>query len=224
MSAVVQRGSAQRKTAPRKQPARSEITAIAGKLSKRVAQALAQLPADQQRKLLRKEDALANALQSAVIEFLATPDTKPKAVKTSRPLEKKVGSGLGAPLSAEKSQEALLKYATAQRIEEWAGDVAGSTEIERELGISRSTLYSWTTRSAVISLRKGRRNHVYPLAQFIDGRPIEGIEEVISAASNHRAAWQWLLQDKPSIGGAPLDLLKAGKVGEVVRAAERDFG
>lgn len=219
MSALAQKGSAQRK-----QPARSEITAIAGKLSKRVAQALAQLPADQQRKLIRKEDALAKALHRAVIEFLATPDTKPKAVKTSRPLLEQVGSALGEPLSAPKSQEALLKYATAQRIEEWAGDVAGATEIERELGISRSTLYSWTTRGAVISLRKGRRNHVYPLAQFIDGRPIEGIEEVISAASNHRAAWQWLLQDKPSIGGVPLELLRDGKVGEVMRAAERDFG
>jgi hypothetical protein len=41
---------------------------------------------------------------------------------------------------------------------------------------------------------------------------------------NSRVAWQWLLQTKPSIGGAPLDRLKKGHLDEVLDAAARDFG
>lgn len=224
MSAISERSSSKPKSSPRKRRTNGAFAKFANKLSGRVVKTISQLPAEQQRRLLVREKALTQAVQSAVEELAAEMDNNRTTIKVAKPQEHKVGKGLGKPLSAAAGRARLLEYATAQRIEDWAGDVAGATEIQRELGISRSTLYSWTTRRAVVSLKSGRNKHVYPLAQFIDGRPVDGIEDVLRVATNSRAAWQWLVQHKPSIGGVPLTLLKAGKVGEVLKAAERDFG
>ncbi len=108
-------------------------------------------------------------------------------------------------------------------IEEWAGEVAGSTYLEENLRIPRSTLHRWQRRGEVIALRKGGRKHVFPLAQFIDGRPAAGISEVLSAISNPRLAWFWLNRAAPELGGrVPIEMLKHDMVQEVVLAA-RDF-
>ena len=109
------------------------------------------------------------------------------------------------------------------RLEDWAGDVAGPGEIEARLGVKRSTLHDWRMRGAVIGLKTGARKHVFPLAQFIDGRPVEGMAHVLGVIGDPRAAWRWLTTRKPSIGGAPLDLLKRGKLDDVAAAARRDF-
>jgi len=66
-------------------------------------------------------------------------------------------------------------------IEDWAGEVAGSTYLEEKFRIPRSTLYRWQRRNEVIALRKGGRKHVFPVAQFVDGRPAAGISEVLAA-------------------------------------------
>lgn len=47
-------------------------------------------------------------------------------------------------------------------IEDWAGHVAGSTYLEENLRIARSTLHRWQRRGDVIALRKGGRKHVFP--------------------------------------------------------------
>lgn len=218
MSAITERSSTG--PAPRRKTASGEFVRITNTLVK----TLSALPDDQKRQIKREEKALAEALQTTVEEFVAAARKPPETVSVTKPSVRRTGKGLGTPLSAEDAREKLRDYATPQRLEDWAGEVAGASEIERELGISRSTLYSWTTRGAVISLKAGHRRHVYPLAQFIDGRPMEGIEEVLHITGNARAAWQWLVQDKPSLGGVPLALLKAGKAGDVIDAAEQDFG
>ena len=210
--------------APRRKRDSGEFVRIANTLSNRLVKTLSALPDDQKRRIKRKEKALAEALQTTLEEFVAATGKPPETVRVTKPAVRRTGKGLGTPLSTADAREKLLDYATPQRLEDWAGEVAGASEIERDLGISRSTLYSWTTRGAVISLKAGHRRHVYPLAQFIDGRPMEGIEEVLRISGNARAAWQWLVQDKQGLGGLPLDLLKAGKTVEVIDAAEQDFG
>jgi hypothetical protein len=102
--------------------------------------------------------------------------------------------------------------------------VAGPAAIEAKFGTKRSTLHDWQKRGAIIGLLKGSRKHVFPLAQFIDGRPIEGMAELTKIIRNPRAAWRWLIQPKQSIGGTPLDGLKRGHVDQVLTAAARDFG
>jgi len=105
-------------------------------------------------------------------------------------------------------------------IEDWAGRVAGSTYLEENLHIARSTLHRWQRRGDVIALRKGGRKHVFPLAQFVDGRPVAGIRDVLSLISNPRLAWLWLTRPAAQLDGRiPIDLLRQDQVEEVVEAA-----
>ena len=204
-------------------PSKATIKAT-GKVVAEVAVAVSKLTAEQRRRVLVQEEALADAIEALVEELAARTDIEPQPVKVTKAVERHEGKGLGKKLTAAEGRDRLLAYATPQRIEDWAGDVAGATEIERTLGISRSTLHYWNTNGAVVGLQKGTRNHVYPLAQFIDGRPVDGIDDVLNVIGNSRAAWQWLIEYKPSIKAAPLALLKDGKIDKVVKAAERDFG
>lgn len=106
------------------------------------------------------------------------------------------------------------------RIAEWAGPVAGSTHLERHFGIPRSTLHWWQRHSDVIAFRRGSRNHVFPLAQFIDGRPVPGIREVLSSISDPRSAWQWLISPSPLLKGRiPIELLREGVNTEAIASA-----
>ncbi|MER8372736.1 hypothetical protein [Mesorhizobium sp. M1406] len=105
-------------------------------------------------------------------------------------------------------------------IEDWAGRVAGSTYLEENLRIARSTLHRWQRRGEVIALRKGGRKHVFPLAQFVDGRPVAGIRAVLSLIGNPRLAWLWLTRPSADLEGqVPIDLLRQDQVEEVVEAA-----
>ncbi|MEO8560366.1 MAG: hypothetical protein ABI439_14940, partial [Rhodospirillales bacterium] len=107
-------------------------------------------------------------------------------------------------------------------IEDWAGEVAGSTYLEENFRIPRSTLHRWQKRSEVIALRKGGRKHVFPLAQFIDGRPAPGISEVLSLIANRRLAWSWLNRPSAELDGrTPIEMLKQDMVQDVVKAARR---
>ncbi|WP_054308792.1 hypothetical protein [Mesorhizobium sp. 1M-11] len=106
-------------------------------------------------------------------------------------------------------------------IEEWAGQVAGSTHLEEALRIPRSTLHRWQRRGEVIALRTGGRKHVFPLAQFVDGRPVSGIREVLALIGHPRATWSWLVRATSEFDGeAPIALLVKDRAQDVIRAAE----
>lgn len=106
-------------------------------------------------------------------------------------------------------------------IEEWAGPVAGSTYLEETLRIPRSTLHRWQRRGEVIALRTGGRKHVFPLAQFVDGRPVPGIREVLGLIGHPRTAWSWLIRPASEFDGeAPLALLVNDHSQDVIQAAE----
>ncbi|WP_348631167.1 hypothetical protein [Mesorhizobium sp. WSM3224] len=105
-------------------------------------------------------------------------------------------------------------------IEDWAGEVAGSTHLEEKLRIPRSTLHRWQRRGEVVALRKGGRKHVFPLAQFVDGRPVPGISDVLAAITSQRLAWFWLSRPSPELDGRiPIEMLRQDMVEDVVRAA-----
>ncbi|CDX26378.1 conserved hypothetical protein [Mesorhizobium sp. ORS 3324] len=105
-------------------------------------------------------------------------------------------------------------------IEDWAGEVAGSTYLEEKLRIPRSTLHRWQRRGEVVALRKGGRKHVFPLAQFVDGRPAPGISEVLAAIANPRLAWLWLTRPSAELDGrVPIQMLREDMIEDVVRVA-----
>ncbi|TJU94206.1 MAG: DUF2384 domain-containing protein, partial [Mesorhizobium sp.] len=129
-------------------------------------------------------------------------------------------AGLPVPLSAGAPPSPQSDDLESMLIEDWAGRVAGSTYLEENLRIARSTLHRWQRRGDVIALRKGGRKHVFPLAQFVDGRPVAGISDVLKLIGNPRLAWLWLTRPAAQLDGRiPIDLLRADQVDEVVEAA-----
>ncbi|TPK93519.1 hypothetical protein FJ938_29155 [Mesorhizobium sp. B2-4-14] len=134
-----------------------------------------------------------------------------------------------ARTNAERNSEPYLtRWRRADvdslRLEDWAGAVAGPTYLEATLRIPRSTLHRWQRRNQVIALRKGLGRHVFPLAQFVDGRPVAGIPDVFALAKHPRVAWSWLVHPSPYIdGNVPIELLRRDMVTEVVVAAKMSF-
>ena len=201
-------------------------TALKGKsrVVAAVTAAAVRLSDEQQRQILAHEASLVEAMETVVADLADKGVDDLIRLELDKPVEVSAGEGLGDLLDEAEGQRRLAEAASPVRLEDWAGPVAGPSEIERAFGTRRSTLHDWHKRGAVIGLLKGERKHVVPLAHFVDGRPVEGMVEVTRVIGNPRAAWQWLTQPKPSIGGKPLDRLKQGHIAQVVDAAERDFG
>ena len=198
--------------------------AATGKVVAAVTAAAARLPLDQQRQIAANETQLAKAAEAMVAKIVARRADPPAEISIAKPVEVSRGAGLGKLLDIEEGRRRLAEVAIPARLEDWAGPVAGPGDIEKLFGTKRSTLHDWHKRGAVIGLLKGERKHVFPLAQFVDGRPVEGMPQVTKIIRNPRAAWLWLIQPKPSVGGVPLERLKSGHLDEVLAAAERDFG
>jgi len=181
-----------------------------------VSNAIAELPKARRRALAREKDQIRRRLIESSARQAHIEDTG--RVIHSR------GEGLGEAIPLEEGRRRLLAYATPRPIESWAGPVAGAGEIEASLGVPRSTLSKWQQRKAVIGLLRGERKLAYPLEQFVDGRPLEGIAEVLHMTPDARSAWLWLRQGHGALEGrTPLELLKAGRKADVVKVAERDF-
>ncbi|MBE1208559.1 hypothetical protein IHE39_30145 [Aminobacter carboxidus] len=155
---------------------------------------------------------------------LASQFVRALAVEAARPCLTKNDGGAGklavASTTDISSQSQCRGDLESMVIEDWAGRVAGATYLEENLRIPRSTLHRWHRRNEVVALRKGRQRHVFPLAQFVDGRPASGIPEVLSYISHPRLAWFWMLHPSPLLNGrVPIELLRQDMVGDVVSAA-----
>jgi hypothetical protein len=139
-------------------------------------------------------------------------------------VEHSQGQRLGKVLTRKESAEMLRSIGSNPPLESWAGPVLGPVEIERQLGIPRSTLSAWHAANIIIGIKRGMRRHEYPVEQFIDGRPLEGIDQILKIAPTARAAWMWLRSTRDAFDSAtPLQMLELGKVSEVVEDAHRDF-
>jgi hypothetical protein len=168
---------------------------------------------------LANEKKLRKALQQ-VADQLVTDDEANGAGA-----EKMRGSGLGEVLSLADGRARLAGHATPMPIEEWAGPVGGAKDIEAQFGVGRSTLSTWHKNGAVVGLLRGQRKLAYPLEQFFDGRPLQGLSDVVAAAPDARSAWLWLRQPHGALDGeTPLALLHAGKRDQVIALAARDLG
>lgn len=105
-------------------------------------------------------------------------------------------------------------------LHDWVGPSAGPTFLEENFGIPRSTLHRWQRRNEAIALLAGGRRHVFPLAQFVDGRPANGIAAISNLIGHPRLTWYWLSKPCDALGGyLPIDLLKMDRIDDVVAAA-----
>lgn len=163
---------------------------------------------------------------AAMIENLAHETDAPTKITIPAPtaIEGRKGAGLGELIDLEEGQRRVALIAEDVPLEEWAGPVAGSSAVMNELGIARSTLHDWQKRRQVIALRKGANRHVFPLSQFVDGRPAHGIGDVLEIIGSPRRAWFWLMQASPLLGGkTPITMLRLEKVALVIEAARAVF-
>lgn len=189
----------------------AEFSATAAKLS----------PAARRRLIARKAQ-----FKKFIAEIAAEPEgtSQPLKLVAKSAAEVSRGAGLGQVLSAEAGRARIAAYATPAKVEDWAGPLAGPTELERDFGVARSTLHNWQKQGAVIGLLVGVRKHAFPTEQFVDGRPVAGLGDVVEAAGDPRTAWLWLREPNPELGGvAPLARLKAAATAKVVEVARSNF-
>jgi hypothetical protein len=198
----------------------------AGRLLAALGVAAAKLTVEQQRELVAHKDKLPDIIAIVLAKLKAREERAGDGGGLAGShVEESVGQRLGEQLEGAEASRRLKAYATPIRVEDWAGRVVGPGEIERTYGIPRSTLHDWQKQHAVVGLLSGVKKHVFPVAQFVDGRPVEGLARIVNAAESPRTAWLWLIEPHPSLRGkAPLDQLKAGNLSTVADLAERDFG
>jgi hypothetical protein len=136
------------------------------------------------------------------------------------------GSGLGQIVSLDEGRQRLAQLAKPIPLESWAGPVRGPTEAADYLGLSRATLDNWRKAGMIIALPKGLHQHLIPMEQFFEGRPLSGLGHVLAAADGSAmVAWHWLRTPHVDFTGAPpLLALRAGHIDEVRAAAERSLG
>jgi hypothetical protein len=203
-------------------PARA-LTPLA-KLVANFADVVAGLAVDQRERIPTSKTVLRTMLLRATRSRTESRAGELQNAAVEQAVERHRGTGLGDLLSREEGRKRLAKYVQTRPLESWAGPVAGPGEIEKQLHVARSTLNEWHRRGVVIGLLRGERKHVYPLDQFVDARPMQGVGDVAKIAPNERAAWLWLRQPHGRFDmRPPLDLLKAGQRDEVIQTAERDF-
>lgn len=176
---------------------------IAGRLAGIIASEISVLNQSDQGTLPRIRDRLASIGKDCVANLVI--DASADIGQTKRPVSPSAPRKPGEP---------------SDWVADWAGAMAGPTDIERHFGIARSTLFRWQKRNEVISIRTGVKRFGFPLNQFVDGRPVRGIAEVLTAFADARGAWRWLQTPSGRFDDvAPLEVLKRGDVGAVVRAA-----
>lgn len=178
-------------------------------------------PAERKRLIAHKDQ-----FEKLIAEIAAEPHATAEPLKlvAKSTVEVSPGAGLGESLSAEEGRSRLAAYVTPGRVEDWAGPVAGPTELERDFGVARSTLHAWQKQGVVVALRVGVRKHAFPTEQFVDGRPVCGLGAIVEAIGEPRTAWLWLREPNPELAGAtPLTRLKAGAIDKVVDAARSNF-
>lgn len=206
---------------------KKEPRALVGRIAGTAAAAAASLAPEAQHQLYASQDELLKVLWDTVKSFGVDKGVqRGQLLDVEMPLEVELakGAGLGEILSLEEGRQALDAYAVSTRLEDWAGPVAGAAELAKRFDISRSTLNHWQHSSAVIGLLKGTRNRVYPIDQFIDGRPASGIAEINAIISEPRLAWFWLSRKNPELGDRrPIDLLKRDRIKQVIEAARDHF-
>lgn len=140
----------------------------------------------------------------------------------------------GTRLQREADPAALGREAAAQALDdarlwdEHLGGFYGTETVRQLLGgadgpVSRQAV---SKRKSLLALRTGAGRVVYPKLQFVDGRPVDGLGEVLehlpeSLLSRWTVA-SWLASPNAELDGArPVDVLADGYAPAVVAAARR---
>lgn len=139
--------------------------------------------------------------------------------------EHDVGDPLGDVVSraiGEGLLEALIDDAPPTQ---WAGLLLTAPQAEDRLSITHDMLTKWVTELRAIAFDDDKGQRVYPADQFDGNAPVHGLRPILSVVQDPKVAWLWLRTPRSATDEpAPLDLLRAGKLGRAEELAKRDFG
>ncbi len=110
-----------------------------------------------------------------------------------------------------------------KRIIEKLGGTLSAEQVSETIGISRQAVDKRRSQNQLIGLTQGKRGYAYPAFQFEDGKAIDGLKEVLDALSGHDPWMQSIFfanENDRLNGSSPVEALRQGKTGAVVRAAE----
>jgi len=119
----------------------------------------------------------------------------------------------------EDLPEPLRPFVVRRRVDE---GVLGVSEAAARLEVSRTTVYAWARTTRLIAWRATKRGLRIPAAQILGaGRVVPGLKEVVDAIGDPELAWSFLTQEWAFEEAVvlPLDLLKDGRIDEVLDAA-----
>ncbi len=145
-------------------------------------------------------------------------------------------AALATALSAPETVEALARddplaearlrgIEARRRLLDAEGGTMGVEVVAKRLGLSRQAVDKRRLAGTLLALHVGKRGYLYPSWQFDDraGGLLHGLHRVLAALADHDAWMQlaFLLNKNLRLGGgSPLAALRAGRVDEVVAAAE----
>ena len=116
-----------------------------------------------------------------------------------------------------------LRPFVAEASEEATDDeLISAEEAARRLGVSRATIYNWIDSRRLLGWRLTRQGTLIPAEQILGpGELVPGIDQVLEILVDPRATWRFLKEESPFFDTPlrPIDVLKAGKVDDVVAAA-----
>ena len=101
-------------------------------------------------------------------------------------------------------------------------ELLGVNEAAARLGVSRTTVYEWSERHALIAWKGTKQGLMIPAAQIVGtGRVVPGLQDVVEAIGDPELAWAFLSQEWPFEDGVaqPLARLNDGRLEDVLSAA-----
>ena len=163
-------------------------------------------------------------------ECLPALSRRARAFVRHRPRE--AGLAVTAALEAAAAQceaeEAVAGAHVPERLRPFivrrpVGDeIVGVSEAATRLEVSRTTVYGWAKRNTLLAWSSTKRGLRIPAAQILGpGRVVPGLADIVDIVGDSELAWAFLTQEWPfeDVAALPLELLKAGRTEEVVRAA-----
>lgn len=129
--------------------------------------------------------------------------------------------------------EKLRKYSAAKAKKEIAQrtisieeeNLLTSDELAARVGLkTRQSVHDWLRKGKIVGWRGAKRGYMFPEGQLDErGRPLEGLEKVVSYFDDGYTVWFWLTTPRNSLDGMePLALLRKGEIDRVLDAAIGD--
>ena len=100
--------------------------------------------------------------------------------------------------------------------------ILGVSEAAKRLEVSRTTVYEWVKTTKLIAWRATKRGLRIPAEQILGaGRVVPGLKDIVDVIGKPELAWAFLTQEWAFEEAVelPLDLLKKGRIDEVLGAA-----